>query len=189
MTFARGKLPPVSVAARSTLRVSEPTRRYLHTSKSMPTIFRKTAKGLSEIETRANRLPPRLRSMLILVDGKRDAGDLKRLVAQQADETLLALAEQGFIEAVGETLDRLDRLDKQGTPASKPSVDLLAVRRHAARALKEELGPSARLLVIRIERSRSAEELKPLLSQAVQLVVAARGRTAAAAFATRMPVL
>ena len=172
----------------------------------MPTIFRKTAKGLSEIETRANRLPPRLRSMLVLVDGKRDAGDLKRLVAQQADETLLALAEQGFIEAVGETLDRLD---KQGTPATlsvavpaasyapapppapapKPSVDLLAVRRQAARALKEELGPSARLLVIRIERSRSAEELKPLLSQAVQLVVAARGRTAAAAFATRMPVL
>ena len=152
----------------------------------MPTIFRKTAKGLSEIETRANRLPPRLRSMLILVDGKRDAGDLKRLVAQEADETLLALAEQGFIEAVGETLDRLD---KQGTPAPKPNVDLLAVRRQAARALKEELGPSARLLVIRIERARSAEELKPLLSQAVQLVVAARGRTAAAAFATRMPVL
>ena len=170
----------------------------------MPTIFRKTAKGLSEIETRANRLPPRLRSMLVMVDGKRYAGDLKRLVAQQADETLLALAEQGFIETVGETLDRLD---KQGTPATlsvaapaasyapapdlapKPSVDLLAVRRQAARALKEELGPSARLLVIRIERSRSAEELKPLLSQAVQLVVAARGRTAAAAFATRMPVL
>ena len=158
----------------------------------MPIIFRKTAKGLSEIETRANRLPPRLRSMLILVDGKRDAGDLKRLVAQEADETLLALAEQGFIEAVGETLDRLDRQDRQdrqGTPAPKPNVDLLAVRRQAARALKEELGPSARLLVIRIERSRSAEEIKPLLSQAVQLVVAARGRTAAAAFATRMPVL
>ena len=173
----------------------------------MLTIFRKTAKGLSEIETRANRLPPRLRSMLILVDGKRDAGDLNRLVAQQADERLLSLAEQGFIEAVGETLDRLDRLDRQGTPATlsvaapaasyalvpapapQPSVDLLAVRRQAARALKEELGSSARLLVIRIERSRSAEELKPLLSQAVQLVVAARGRTAAAAFATRMPVL
>ena len=36
----------------------------------MSTIFRKTAKGTSEVETRANRLPPRLRAALILVDGR-----------------------------------------------------------------------------------------------------------------------
>ena len=170
----------------------------------MPIIFRKTAKGLSEIETRANRLAPRMRSTLILVDGKRCVDDLKLLIPQHTDETLQALAEQGLIEAVAETLGVAapsasyavtptptptpTRAPAQ-QPVSRPTVDLLAVRRQAARALKEELGPRARLLVIRIERSRSAEELKPLLSQAVQLVVAARGRTAAAAFATRMPVL
>ena len=69
----------------------------------MPLIYRKTAKGLTEIETRAHRLPPRLRSALILVDGRRDVNDLKPLIMQQAEETLSSLAEQGFIEAVGET--------------------------------------------------------------------------------------
>jgi WD40 repeat protein len=39
----------------------------------MPTIYRKTAKGQSEIETRVHRLAPRFRSLLILVDGRRIA--------------------------------------------------------------------------------------------------------------------
>ena len=36
----------------------------------MATIYRKTAKGVREIETRATKLAPRFRSLLILVDGK-----------------------------------------------------------------------------------------------------------------------
>lgn len=174
----------------------------------MPIIFRKTAKGLAEIETRANRLPPRMRSTLILVDGKRDVEDLKLLVAQHTDDTLRALADQGFIEAVGETLGvaapaapyavtpaaaPAPASSRSPTPApsasAKSAFDLNAVRRQVVRALTDELGPAAESLAIRIEKSRSAEELKPLVSQAVQLVVAARGRTAADAFATRMPVL
>ena len=58
-----------------------------------------------------------------------------------------------------------------------------------AHALKEELGASVGPLVKRIKGAHSADELKPLLSQAVKLVLAARGKTAADAFATRMPVL
>ena len=166
----------------------------------MPIIFRKTAKGLAEIETRANRLQPRMRSTLILVDGKRDVEDLTLLVAQHTDETLQALADQGFIEAVGETVGvaapaAAYAVTPAGTvtPAApvaiKPAYDLAAVRRQVVRALTDELGSSAGSLATRIEKSRSADELKPLVSQAVQLVVAARGRTAADAFATRMPAL
>lgn len=70
----------------------------------MPTIFRKTAKGVAEIETRAHRLVPRMRNTLILVDGRRDSDDLQTLLAKPAEDTLRALAEQGFIEAVGETV-------------------------------------------------------------------------------------
>ena len=69
----------------------------------MPLIYRKTAKGLTEIETRAHRLPPRLRSALIVVDGKRDVAELRPMILAQPEETLQALAEQGFIEVVGET--------------------------------------------------------------------------------------
>ena len=178
----------------------------------MPIIFRKTAKGLAEVESRAHRLAPRLRGMLILVDGQRDSDDLGRLVAQDAIDTLAALAEQGLIEAVGETLAVAEPAAAYGplaisasasTPALAPALaptpapapahpstrELAAMRRQVARALKEELGASARPLVKRIEGVRSAEELKPLLSQSVKLVLAARGKTAADAFATRMPVL
>ena len=39
-------------------------------------VFAKTPKGKDEIETRQNRLPPKLRMALILVDGKSSAMDL-----------------------------------------------------------------------------------------------------------------
>ncbi len=71
----------------------------------MPLIYRKTPKGTAEIETRSHRLGMRVRSMLILVNGKRDVNDLSELVARPAEDALLALAEAGYIEAVGETID------------------------------------------------------------------------------------
>jgi hypothetical protein len=167
----------------------------------MPIIFRKTAKGFAEIETRANRLVPRVRNTLILVDGKRDVEDLKLLVAQHTDEALRTLAELGFIEAVGETLGvaepaapfavalALTPTAAVAVTAAAASASAVAPSPAVAVAFPPALGASAASLAIRIEKARSAEELKPLVSQAVQLVVAARGRNAADAFATRMPML
>ena len=157
----------------------------------MPIIFRKTAKGLSEIETRAHRLPPRLRSTLILVDGKRDADDLHALISQQPEETLQALAEQGFIEAVGETVRAAVKTTAAApavasTPAPRPGPDFPTRRRAIVRALNDELGPAAESLAIRMERTANADELRPLLTQAVQLVLTARGRAASEAFAARV---
>jgi hypothetical protein len=158
----------------------------------MPIIFRKTAKGISEIETRAHRLPPRLRSTLILVNGKRDSADLKLLISQQGEETLQALVDQGFIEAVGETV--------HAAPPAAPPVaaapaaayaaatpDFVTLRRDAVRALNDALGPAAESLAIRMEKSHDETELRPLLTQAAKLVAGARGQAAAEAFAARFP--
>ncbi len=41
----------------------------------MAIVYRMTAKGVAEIETQAHRLLPRLRSALILVDGKKSDGE------------------------------------------------------------------------------------------------------------------
>jgi hypothetical protein len=167
----------------------------------MPTIFRKTAKGVAEIETRAHRLPPRMRSMLILVDGKRDDGDLRQLITQQAEETLQALAGQGFIEAVGETLaadvaqPASAAAAAPATPPTSPAAptattmtqDVNVVRKAAIRMLNEMLGPSADMLAVRMEKVRSMDELKPLLGQAAKLILAARGRAPAEAFAAMFP--
>jgi len=67
----------------------------------MATIYRKTAKGQAEIETRAHRLPPRLRSALILVDGRRSDEELQRLILVQPQQMLQQLDAQGFIEVIG----------------------------------------------------------------------------------------
>ena len=155
----------------------------------MPIIFRKTAKGVAEIETRANRLPPRMRSTLILVDGKRSIDDLRALVAVQADDTISALVQQGFIEDLGETL----RVSKPAGPVSgaaapaRPAPTIESLRRLVVRALNDELGPAAESMAIRVEKARSIDELRPLVAQAVQLVQSARGRAAGDLFAARLP--
>lgn len=162
----------------------------------MSLIFRKTAQGVTEVETRAHRLPPRIRGTLILVDGKRDVDDLRALVSGHADETLRFLSEHGFIESVGETArpqapptvpQPLAPLAPAAPP--RPSANFEAVRRVIVRAINDELGPPGESLAIRVERCRTPEELRPLVAQGVQLVLAARGRAASEAFAARLPSL
>ncbi len=165
----------------------------------MATIYRKSEKGLAEIETRAHRLLPRMRSALILVDGKKSDDELRKLILTAPDETLSALAEQGFIE-VASKAPRAEPvpLTALGTPAAAPAAapssavasrpaplaakPFEAVRREAARALNDQLGPLAETLVIKMERSASMTELRPLLETAAQVVRNARGAAAAAAF-------
>ena len=166
----------------------------------MPTLFRKTAKGVSEIETRAFRLAPRMRSALILVDGKRSDADLRPLIQQQADETLAVLAAQGFIEVIAPAPTPPSRPvgPAQAAPAqvgTAPAAaaattmaggDFAARRRAAVRALNDQLGPGAETLAIKMERTQSSDELRALLATAVQLIGNARGRAAAEAYAARM---
>ena len=159
----------------------------------MPLIYRKTAKGLTEIETRAHRLPPRLRSALIVVDGKRDVAELRPMILAQPEETLQALAEQGFIEVVGETAPPPPPPPPPPpakAPAAAPAAagDFELTRRAAVRALNDLLGPAAESLSMKMEKARNLGELMPLLAQAAQSVAAMRGRAAAEAFAPRFGI-
>jgi hypothetical protein len=69
----------------------------------MATLYRKTEKGSAEIATRANRLVPRLRAALIVVDGRRGFDELCKLIPGSAEEALLTLEEAGYIEPVNAT--------------------------------------------------------------------------------------
>jgi hypothetical protein len=172
----------------------------------MPIIFRKTAKGVAEIETREHRLPPRVRNALILVDGKRDVAALKGLMPQQIDESLATLLEQAFIEVTGasvtgagpqalpdEAVKPMGRrpadmpaATSHATQASTTSAPSFATRQRAAvRALHDAIGPIGESLAIRMERARNETELRPLVQMAVQVIGDARGRAAAEAYAAR----
>lgn len=64
----------------------------------MSQILRKTPKGQREIETREHRLAPRLRSALIIIDGRRSTAELLALLPPGADATLKQLLGDGFVE-------------------------------------------------------------------------------------------
>lgn len=159
----------------------------------MNTVYRKTPKGIGEIETRALRLVPRLRSALILVDGKKSDDELAPLIAGDAAATLAGLLADGFIEVLATLAERPGRVAENRSAAAAPSrrepasgaTTFETVRRDAVRQLNDLLGPVAEELAIRIERSKSMPELQPLLVQGAQTLRNLRGAAVAEAFAAR----
>lgn len=174
----------------------------------MPTLFRKTAKGQAEIETRAHRLTPRLRGLLILVDGKRDLAGLAALVAQHAEALLQELVAQGFVEifesaaaptgataVVGPSASATAAAAATATataaaisPAASASADFEKLRRDAVRAFTDVAGPAAETVALRMEKARTVDELRPLLAQAAQVLNSMRGRAAAEAYLAKFPL-
>ncbi|RZT95222.1 hypothetical protein [Rivibacter subsaxonicus] len=151
----------------------------------MATIYRKTDKGQAEIATRVHHLAPRLRSGLIMVDGKRTDEELRKMILPPADETLQALIKDGFIEAIAVTADRPS---PRATPAagdpqpaaapaqSAPTAPVLAaltadeVRKRAVRWINDKLGPVGEGLSIRLEKAKSREDLRTALASAENVV-------------------
>jgi len=151
------------------------------------TIYRKTEKGTDEIATRANRLVPRLRTALILVDGTRDEVALKGLIAQNPAETLQELLTLGYIEVVSavQTPPKASKAapDAQGAVAAAKSF--ASFRAEAVRAFNDLTGPDGEVFAIKMESATSREELAPLLQTAFELIGKARGVRAATEFKAR----
>ena len=168
----------------------------------MATIYRKTAKGHSEIETRSHRLSPRLRSALILVDGRRSDDELRKLIPQQSDDSLQFLNEQGFIEIIGITQSAAPAarpvpaaVAPTAPPASRPQPleqpsippsDFATTRALAVRLFTDMVGPMAEALALKMERTRSPDELRPLVRTAQRIIGNTRGGQAAADYGTRL---
>lgn len=158
----------------------------------MSTVYRKTDKGVSEIETRAFRLLPRLRQALILVDGRKTDAELAKLILAEPEATLATLQAEGFIEKLATVADappeRKAEVAAPGAaaaPVRKAAVSVDAIRRDAVRYLNDQLGPAAEGIAMKLERVKTMPELRPLLVSAAQLLVNIRGADAAQAFANR----
>jgi hypothetical protein len=161
----------------------------------MSIVYRKTAKGQSEIETRAFRLLPRLRQALILVDGRRSDGELAQMIFAEPRATLEALLADGFIEVALTVADKpSERTPAAAVPApapvaprksAAPSTSPESLRRDAVRYLNDQLGPAAEGIALKLERAKTMTELRPLLVTAAQLIANIRGDSAAQAFSAR----
>lgn len=157
----------------------------------MTTIFRKTAKGIEEVQTRAHRLSPRARSALILVDGQRSDDDLAKLITVQAAETLQTLLDGGFIEATATVVAApATPVAPSPAPLARPAMNFELVRREAVRRLLEQIGPTlGEPLAMRMERTKDIEALRPILITARGVIANLRGERAAADYIAALSAL
>lgn len=149
----------------------------------MGAIFRKTDKGVLELETRAHRLRPRLRSALILVDGRISDTELAKLIPIEPQATLAALLAEGFIEVAAVSADRASRATPTGRVRRAATFD--EVRHAAMRQLSRVLGPDADSLNAEIDRVRTVPELRVLLARAALQLRRLHGSASAEAFSAR----
>lgn len=150
-------------------------------------IYHKSAKGAEAIATRQHGLAPKLRSMLILVDGKRGFDELARLsqALGEPEQLFDYLLEQGFIEE--------SATPAQAAPASRPAalapaaggttVSLQEAQRFAVRRLTDLLGPNAQTVCLRIEAARNSQDYHAAVARAEDMVREVRGTNAAIDFA------
>ncbi len=148
----------------------------------MATTYRKTVKGQTEVETRANRLQPRLRQVLILVDGRRSHDEFAKMLPG-APELLAELEAAQFIEVVAVSLDKA--APRPAPPAPPPPRTFEQRRGAAVRNFIDLVGPMSEALAMKMERTTTLAELRPLLELARSIIGNARGAQAAADYAAR----
>jgi len=107
-------------------------------------VLKKTGKGVEEIETRGHKLEQKLRTLLIVVNGKATGADLVKQFEQIGDirpmlEQLLA---GGFVEAAAS------------------AADFKEIRIQLAQSLTDALGPAGDPIVMRLEACKSPDEAR-----------------------------
>jgi hypothetical protein len=146
-------------------------------------IYRKTVKGQEEVATRGNQLSARVRTLLVMVDGKSSGAEL--LAKGKAFGDAAAFIEQlvagGFIEAIEAAV---------AVPGA-PDVSLEEIKQFASHQVIDRLGPTADALTLTLESAGTVAELGAALVTCRDAIQAVAGRRKAEEFwtavAARMP--
>lgn len=168
-------------------------------------VYRKSAKGAEAIANRQSGLTPRLRSVLIMVDGKKTGDELYKVGAALGDaEALLTeLVSGGLIEPVAGT-GSLAAVPGSAAasgaapapvsagasagaasgfgPVTQPGPTLAEAKRLAIRLLKDSLGPLADDTCIAVEAAKDIEQYTVAVKKAYSYVRNVRGGEAATRF-------
>ncbi len=138
-------------------------------------LYHKSAKGSEAIATRQHGLGPKLRSLLIMIDGKRTFDDLVKVSNSQGDaEQLLdQLLQDGFIEPGAPAPRPVQATFTASAPApltAESRISLAEAQRYAVRRLTDIMGPNAEDLCLRIEATRTASEFELVVAKAEGLL-------------------
>lgn len=172
----------------------------------MSTIFDKTDKGREEISTRKYQLAPRLRTLLVLVDGKQTKDELLKkvtglgLTAESIDE----LINNGFIQviassapAVAAPADPVPAKAAEPQPEAAISSQVLpegqnqfqAIYQFYTETIKSTIGLRGYPLQLKVEKASSIEDFRELRKPYLEAVLKAKGNEMARSLRDRLDQL
>ncbi|MEZ5728362.1 MAG: hypothetical protein R3E48_10395 [Burkholderiaceae bacterium] len=136
----------------------------------------KTTKAVEELRKRRYGLTPRLRQLLIMVDGQRDVSELARFFpGTELADGLATLLREGFVS------DRRRLRAASATAVAGPLCERVSQR------LIEAIGPDdAEVFVQRLGTCTTRAELTDLMPSILAIVELLRGSEAAARFAAEV---
>lgn len=141
---------------------------------NLQAVLKKTGKGVAEIETRAHKLEQKLRTLLIVVNGKATGAELVKQFEQIGDVSpmLEQLLAGGFIEAL-----------------AAGAGDFKATRIALSQAITDAMGPRGDALTLQLEACKSADELRAFVEGKRATLEGALGPRGAKFFATAKALL
>lgn len=160
-------------------------------------IYRKSAKGLDEIQNRTNRLAPRLRQMLIMVNGQKALGVLAAEASALGDivHYLSELEAQGFIEKISDESMLRNSAPASasmggGNPRSQAGpaassfdpADFDALRSYLAKSLLDHMGSFASEKLDNLRRCKHMWQLQGQIEPCAKAIEAAAGKEKAGQF-------
>ena len=180
-------------------------------------LFDKSDKGREEIATRKYQLAPRLRSLLVLIDGKHSTDDLLKKVAGLGLDTqsINELLDNGFIhtievapaappEAPKPAVAEAPPAERRGAglPAADASVvsennDPVRAGEHPIQALhaffnetiKSTIGLRGFTLQLKVERCNTAADFREIRQPYLEAVLKAKGNDVARGLRDRLDLL
>jgi len=139
-------------------------------------VYQKTRKGDDEIKTRAAKLAPKVRTMLILIDGSKTRAqldDMAKRLGAPADYAAV-LEGQGLIA-------RLDNAAAVAAPAGDELTRFSTARRFLNDTAVDALGMRSFFFVLKLEKCGTRSDLAALLEDYQKALTKASGADEAAA--------
>ncbi|RZI42810.1 hypothetical protein EGT07_12545 [Herbaspirillum sp. HC18] len=162
-------------------------------------IFDKTEKGREEIATRKYKLSPRLRTLLVMIDGKQSDSELLGKVGG------LGLTDESFAELLaGEFIQlSVNALPEPVAPATapvseqQPATTLLAdgvkqfqaIYQFYTETIKGNIGLRGYALQLKVEKAASIDDFRELRQPYLEAVLKAKGNEVAHSLGERLDQL
>ncbi|MGZ3238145.1 MAG: hypothetical protein ACXWIN_02120 [Burkholderiaceae bacterium] len=168
----------------------------------MHRIFDKTDKGREEIATRKYRLAPRLRTLLLLIDGRQSTGQLLQKIAGLDEQSINELMDGGFIQNIDDINDIItvmpieinetetsgaeqeDPLPEEATTDEAPSgpfalaegeTKFQAIHKFYTETIRTTLGLRGYNFQLKVDQAESIDDLRLLHEPYIAAVLKARG--------------